>query len=141
VTPLSELKSAAVVGATGLVGRECLSLLAALPAFASVTALVRRPHADDAQHVKLRTVVVDFDHLEAQAEHFGVTHLFCARGARREFRLTERLAASMSWALPATYRAVDVVDVAQTLVDAAIEDRPGIRVIENANIRRLAKEV
>lgn len=66
---------------------------------------------------------------------------YSARGARREFRLTERLAASMSWALPATYRAVDVVDVAQTLVDAAIEDRPGIRVIENANIRRLAKEV
>jgi uncharacterized protein YbjT (DUF2867 family) len=221
VTPLGERKSAAVVGATGLVGRECLSLLASASAFARVTALVRRSHADDAQHAKLRTVVVDFDRLEAQAEYFGVTHVFCAlgttikqagsearfrqidfgytvrvmevaraagvrhflfvssvgadpkaralylrvkgelevairaagfpsvtivrpsvlRGARREFRVAERFAASMSWALPATYRAVDVVDVAKVLVAAATEDRPGLRVIENADIPRLAKEV
>lgn len=55
-------------------------------------------------------------------------------GGRKEFRLGEEIAMRMSWALPRKYRAVPVRDVARALVSAAIEDRPGVRVIENSEI-------
>ena len=61
-------------------------------------------------------------------------------GDREEFRLPEEIAMRLSWAFPRKYRAVHVRDVARALVDAAVEDRPGLRVIENPDIisRRLA---
>jgi uncharacterized protein YbjT (DUF2867 family) len=55
-------------------------------------------------------------------------------GDRKEFRLGEELAMRLSWAFPRRYRAVHVQDVARALVNAAIEDRPGVRVIENAEL-------
>lgn len=55
-------------------------------------------------------------------------------GDRSEFRLGERIAARLAWALPRKYRAVHVCDVARALVDAAVEDRPGVRIIENPEI-------
>ena len=55
-------------------------------------------------------------------------------GDRSEFRLGEAIAMRLSWAFPRRYRAVHVTDVARALVTAAIEDRPGVRVIENRDI-------
>ncbi|HMP08591.1 MAG TPA: hypothetical protein PJ982_19770 [Lacipirellulaceae bacterium] len=55
-------------------------------------------------------------------------------GDRNEFRLGETIAARLAWALPRKYRAVHVRDVARALVDAAVEDRPGVRIIENPDI-------
>jgi uncharacterized protein YbjT (DUF2867 family) len=55
-------------------------------------------------------------------------------GDRKEFRLGEELAMRLSWAFPRRYRAVHVRDVVRALVNAAIEDRPGVRVIENTDI-------
>lgn len=55
-------------------------------------------------------------------------------GDRNEFRLGETIAARLAWALPRKYRAVHVRDVARALVDAAVEDRPGVRTIENPDI-------
>jgi uncharacterized protein YbjT (DUF2867 family) len=55
-------------------------------------------------------------------------------GEREEFRLGEEIAMRLSWAFPRKYRAVHVRDVARALVNAAIEDRPGLRVIENPEI-------
>jgi hypothetical protein len=55
-------------------------------------------------------------------------------GDRKEFRLGEEIARRVSWAFPRRYRAVQVRDVAQALVEAAVEDRPGVRVIENHDI-------
>lgn len=78
ISPVSN--SAVVVGATGLVGRECLKQLAACPRFERVTALARRALPDDIQDPKLRAVVVDFDRLDERRDVFQVSHAFCAFG-------------------------------------------------------------
>lgn len=207
--------SAVVIGATGLVGRECVRQLAARPEFARVAAVSRRALPDDLQSPRVQTVLVDFDHLDASRDAFQVSHVFCAFGTtikqagsrerfrrvdrdyplraaqlaraagaqhfllvssvgaspasrtfylrvkgeleqaiaalnfpsftvvrpslllgdRNEFRLGEEIAMRLGWALPRRYRAVHVRDVARTLVDAAVENRGGMRVIENPEIR------
>jgi uncharacterized protein YbjT (DUF2867 family) len=72
-------RSALVIGATGLVGRELVRQLAARPGFDRVVVLARRPlSASPGQNVE--TVIADFDHLERQPDAFRVTHLFCALG-------------------------------------------------------------
>lgn len=208
--------SAVVIGATGLVGRECLRLLTAQSEFAQVTAVVRRALPDDMRYPDLQTALVDFDRLDDHAEVFRASHLFCTLGTtikqagsqerfrqvdfgyplraaelaraagarhallvsslgaspaartfylrvkgeleqaimdlgfpsvtvvrpslllgdRNEVRLGEKIAARLAWAFPPRYRAVHVEQVAQVLVQAAIEDRPGVRVIENPEIRQ-----
>ncbi len=55
-------------------------------------------------------------------------------GHRQEFRLGEVLATRLAWAFPRRYRAVPARDVARALIDAAVDDRPGVRAIENAEI-------
>lgn len=208
------MHSAVVIGATGLVGRECVTQLAARPEFERVTAVARRAWPGDLQNPRLRAVVIDFDRLDEQPDLFRASHVFCALGTtikqagsrekfrhvdfgyplrvaefaraagarhfllvssvgaspasrtfylqvkgeleaavmalgfpsvtvvrpslllgeRKEFRLGEELAMRLSWAFPRTYRAVHVRDVARALVNAAVEDRPGVRVIENPEI-------
>src|SRR5262245_60109257 len=209
-----ELISAVVVGATGLVGRECAKQLVARPQCGRVTVVARRALAGDSQSPKLRTAVIDFDRLDERSDVFRASHVFCALGTtikqagsqerfrqvdfgyplrvaelalaaharhfllvssvgadpgsrgfylrvkgdlekailalgfrsvtvvrpsfllgdRKEFRLIEEVALRLSWAFPRRYRAVHVRDVASALVNAAVEDRPGVRVIESAEI-------
>jgi uncharacterized protein YbjT (DUF2867 family) len=211
-----EPATAVVVGATGLVGRECVRLLTGRPEFARVTAVARRPLPDALQGPKLDTILVDFDRLDDQSDAFRASHVFCALGTtikqagsqarfrqvdfdyplkvatlaraagarhflmvssvgasatartfylrvkgeledaigalhfpsftvirpslllgdRNEFRLGEVSAARLAWAFPRKYRAVHVRDVARALVDAAVADRPGMRVIANPDIGR-----
>ena len=211
--------TAVVIGATGLVGRECVKLLVARPEFERVIALARRALLDDVESRKLRTVLVDLDRLDEQREVFRASHVFCALGTtiktagsrerfrqvdfgypmraaelalaagarhfllvssvdassssrafylrvkgelenavlalgfpsvtvvrpsillgdRNEFRLGEVIAARLSWAFPQAYRAVHVRDVARTLVDAAVEDWPGTRMIEIPEIVAIAR--
>jgi uncharacterized protein YbjT (DUF2867 family) len=206
--------SAVVIGATGLVGRECVMQLAARPDFERVTAVVRRALPDDIQRPTVRTVLIDFDRLDGRSDVFRSSHVFCAFGTtikqagsqerfrqvdfsyplrvaelavaagarhfllvssvgasptsrtfylrvkgeleaavmalgfpsvtvvrpsfllgeRKEFRLGEDIAMRLSWAFPRKYRAVQVRDVARALVNAAVEDRPGVRVIENPEV-------
>lgn len=212
--PSPGAKSALVIGATGLVGRECVKQLAARPEFERVTALARRPLPGDLQSPRLRTVLIDFDRVDEWPDVFRTDHVFCAFGTtikqagsqerfrqvdfeyplriarlaraagachfllvssvganpasrgfylrvkgelenaitalgfpsvtvvrpslllgdRQEFRLGEALAMRLSWAFPRKYRAVRVRDVARVLVNAAVEDRPGLRIIENAEV-------
>lgn len=68
-----------VLGATGLVGRECLRLLLDDPSVARVVALARRPLSDVAS-AKLRVEMVDFDRLAAYGALFDVDQIFCALG-------------------------------------------------------------
>lgn len=211
-SPISN--AAVVIGATGLVGRECVKQLAARPEFASVTAVARRALPDDLQSLRLRTAIVDFDRLDEHPDVFRASHVFCALGTtikqagsqerfrqvdfsyplraaelavaagarhfllvssvgaspasrafylrvkgeleaaimalgfssvtvvrpslllggRKEFRLGEEVAMRLSWAFPRKYRPVQVRDVAHVLVNAAVEDRPGVRVIESPEI-------
>lgn len=70
--------SALVLGATGLVGRHCLTRLLEDPAYHRVAALTRRPLP--VAHPKLETAEVDFDHLAECGEVFAVDHVFCCLG-------------------------------------------------------------
>jgi uncharacterized protein YbjT (DUF2867 family) len=69
-----------VVGATGLVGGECLRLLLRDPAFSRVFVLARRPPVVDDPAGKLETHLVDFDHLEATAAEVRADTIICALG-------------------------------------------------------------
>jgi uncharacterized protein YbjT (DUF2867 family) len=206
--------SAVVIGATGLVGRECVKHLAACPEFERITVVARHALPDDLQSPRLQAVLLDFDRLDERPDVFRATHVFCALGTtikqagsrerfrqvdfsyslrvaelamaagarhfllvssvgaspasrgfylrvkgdlegaimsqgfpsvtvvrpslllggRKEFRMGEEVAMRLSWAFPRKYRAVHVRDVARALVNAALEDRPGVRVIENPEI-------
>ncbi|MES2090225.1 MAG: oxidoreductase [Pseudomonadota bacterium] len=85
-SPLPDPSAAAVparpvallVGATGLVGQQCLQLLADDPAVGLVRALVRRPMP--ALNPKVQVCVADFDRLEDHANWLAVDWVFCALG-------------------------------------------------------------
>ena len=72
--------SVVLVGATGLVGAECLRLLLVDPAFARIVVLARRPLDGVDASPKLVAHVVDFDHLEAYADLFTADQLICCLG-------------------------------------------------------------
>jgi uncharacterized protein YbjT (DUF2867 family) len=84
-------RSVMLLGATGLVGRELLSLLLEEEGVARVVTLVRRPGG--VAHARLDEHVVDLSRLAAHAELFRVDQIFCAlgttirkAGSREEFR-------------------------------------------------------
>jgi uncharacterized protein YbjT (DUF2867 family) len=73
-----DARSALILGATGLVGAECVRLFGESNHFAQVIALARRPIARAPQRVE--THVVDFERLEDAAARFRVSHIVCALG-------------------------------------------------------------
>jgi uncharacterized protein YbjT (DUF2867 family) len=73
-------RSVMLLGATGLVGRECLRLLLADPGVTRIIALTRRPLDDQALWPKLHVQIIDFDRLAEHGELFGVDQIFCALG-------------------------------------------------------------
>ncbi len=206
-----------LAGATGLVGREILRLLAKDDGIAEVRALLRRPlpgHVDKSPRV--RELIADFDHLQdhpdwfradlvfsalgttiskagsqaafravdfeyplaiarlaraAGAQHFlfvsalgadrrslffynrvkgeleeaisglGYPSVTIARpslllGERQEHRFGEELAKRFSWLLPSPWAGVHASRVAAALVRAAQENKPGVRILTNENMRR-----
>jgi uncharacterized protein YbjT (DUF2867 family) len=70
---------AAILGASGLVGRHCLDALLSSRTFASVVALNRR-HLPRQQHPNLTERVLDLWRL-APSDFAGITDLFCATGS------------------------------------------------------------
>lgn len=71
---------ALLVGATGLVGGECLRALGRDDAYDPVVVLTRRPLPVGALPAKVVQHVVAFDHLGAQADRVRGDHVFCALG-------------------------------------------------------------
>jgi uncharacterized protein YbjT (DUF2867 family) len=71
---------ALLAGATGLVGRECLRLLAADKEVAEVRALVRRPLPADAAGPRVRECRAEFERLDEHPDWFAVDKVFCALG-------------------------------------------------------------
>lgn len=69
-----------LLGATGLVGRECLRLLNADPTVERIVVLVRRPLGIDMSSPKVRQEIVNFDALDARPELFNVDQIFSALG-------------------------------------------------------------
>ncbi|MGH7630619.1 MAG: NAD(P)H-binding protein [Gemmatimonadales bacterium] len=204
-----------LAGATGLVGCECLRLLAADPAVGEVRALVRRP-LETVPGPRVRALVGSFDRLAEHPDWFRTDAIICALGTtmrdagsraafrrvdfeyplaiarlglaqdaphfllvsavgaraespvfynrvkgeiedairelgyprvtivrpslllgdRREPRWGETLAKPFGFLMPARWAPVHARQVAAALVAAALEDGAGVRVIENAELRR-----
>jgi len=74
------MPSALVVGASGLVGRECLRLLLDDPAYERVVVLARRAAPEGLRSPKLAWRVVDFERLADAHVATAVDHVFCALG-------------------------------------------------------------
>ena len=69
-----------IVGATGLVGGECLRLLLDDPTVSRVVALARRPLPASVKSPKLEACLTDFDRLVEQTSLFRVQQVVCALG-------------------------------------------------------------
>ena len=80
---MAVLKSALILGASGLVGQHLLRLLLLDPRYETVTCLVRRPLAlqgyKDPDN-KLRPVVIDFNLMDDYQGYFSVDHVYCCLG-------------------------------------------------------------
>ena len=72
--------SVAILGATGLVGSECVRQFAESREFARVVALARRPLPEAVKGTRVEVHIVDFERLDEAAEHFRVSHIVCALG-------------------------------------------------------------
>lgn len=57
-------------------------------------------------------------------------------GDRDEFRLGEKIGEKLSFLAPRKYKPVPARDVAGALIEAAVADQPGVRIIESAQIER-----
>lgn len=203
-----------VMGATGLVGRECIKLLAVDPSCSRIVALTRRAKNDFPVSSKVDVEVVDFDNLQKHSSVFSVDQIICAMGTtmrktpsrdeyrridfgypteaaklglqhgathylvvtavganpksrvfynrlkgeledalsmlnyrsltivrpsvligdRDEPRLSEKIAWKLSFLTPRKYKPVAGAKVARALVNAARDDVPGLRIIENAEM-------
>lgn len=214
-------QSVLLLGATGLVGGECLKLLCAEDFWRRVIALTRRPLPEEAHHPKVENQVIDFDRAEDNRELISAGQVICALGTtikkagsqenfykvdftyayelariarengaehlllvsssgadarspifysrvkgeleeavktlgypalsifrpslllgdRRESRPGEDLGKFLSglfgFAIPARYKPVHARSVAAAIVQVARENRPGIRVLESDEIRRI----
>lgn len=105
---------ALLVGATGLVGGHCLGELLYDNAFSAVTVLARRSQEEAAEAFpKLRTQVVDFDHLSDHADAFDVDVVLCCLGT------THRAAGT-----PEAFARVDHIYVAEVARLAAARRVP-----------------
>ena len=204
--------SVLILGATGLVGAECIRQFAASPRFDRIIALARRPLAGAPARVE--THVIDFERLDDAAQYFHVSHIVCALGTtikqagsqerfrrvdhdypliaarlglregarhfllvsalganprsrvfysrvkgeiedairalpyrsvsivrpslllgeRAELRLGEQIGKLFAGVVPKRYKPVEGRAVASTLLRAAVEDRPGVRIIESKEI-------
>ncbi|GAB3258711.1 Rossmann-fold NAD(P)-binding domain-containing protein [Chitinimonas naiadis] len=60
-------------------------------------------------------------------------------GEREEFRLGERIAARLGWAMPARYRPIAASDVALAMQRLAHEGGSGVRYIESSALRGIAQ--
>ena len=58
-------------------------------------------------------------------------------GDRADFRLGEAVGQRLGWLVPAPFKPVRASQVALGLVNAAIEGRPGLHILANADMRRL----
>jgi uncharacterized protein YbjT (DUF2867 family) len=72
------MRTALIIGATGLIGKACLYQLLESSEYSKVIAIVRRPIA--IKHSKLHFVIVDFDNLEQYQEEIVAEDIYCCMG-------------------------------------------------------------
>ncbi len=83
------MPSILVLGATGLVGRECVRLLLADPHFDRVVVVARRTPGPEVHAPKLESYVVDFERLADWRSVFAVDAVICALGTTMKHAGTE----------------------------------------------------
>lgn len=71
-------KTALIIGATGLVGEQCLNELLASAAYEKVIALTRKMLS--LQNSKLQNIVTDYENLEQIKDQLKADDIFCAMG-------------------------------------------------------------
>lgn len=77
------MKTALVLGATGLVGKALTRQLLMDPRYQEVSCLVRRPLSANLfsdPFNKLKPLVIDFEQLQDYQGYFGVDHVYCCLG-------------------------------------------------------------
>lgn len=77
------LKTALVLGATGLVGKTLVEQLCADHRYQTITCLVRKPLAKDfftADTSKIQPIVMDFERLQDYQGYFGAEHIYVCLG-------------------------------------------------------------
>ncbi|WP_026672260.1 NAD(P)H-binding protein [Alkalihalobacterium bogoriense] len=72
------MKSALIVGATGLIGNELLLYMIDQEVYEQITVFVRRPL--QIKNKKIKEVVIDFDKLEHYSSFFAVDDVYCCLG-------------------------------------------------------------
>lgn len=75
---MDQEKTTLIVGATGLIGSELLSLLLADDFYAEVKVLVR--HHPGIDHPKLKVIIDDFQNLAALGSQLKADHVYCCLG-------------------------------------------------------------
>jgi uncharacterized protein YbjT (DUF2867 family) len=72
------MRTALIIGASGLIGKECVYQLLDNPEYTRVVAVVRKPLP--LKHHQLDQVVVDFDHLDQYKTKLVADDVFCCMG-------------------------------------------------------------
>jgi uncharacterized protein YbjT (DUF2867 family) len=72
--------TALIAGASGLVGGECLDVLATSGRYDRIVALTRRDLGDRVAPDAIEQYVVDFAHLDAHRDQLRADHVFCTLG-------------------------------------------------------------
>lgn len=72
------MRSALIIGGTGLVGRHCLNYLLAEPIYKSIILLTRRPL--EINHPKLQVIIIDFDNINDYTNLLTGQDVYCAIG-------------------------------------------------------------
>jgi len=117
--------------------------------------IARRGQAAGIRHYLLVSAIgadpesrVFYNRVKGEAERdvhaLGLTAVAVVRpslllGERDEFRLGEEVAKRLAFLIPGRYRPVHARDVASTLVEEAVAERDGFRVIESSEIRKRAR--
>jgi len=91
-------RSVLLLGASGLIGGECLRVLQAHDGFGRIVVLTRRLLDQALLGPKVEQHVVNFEHLTSASKRFGVDQIICAlgttmkaAGSRRAFRTVDLL--------------------------------------------------
>jgi uncharacterized protein YbjT (DUF2867 family) len=95
------VSSVALLGATGLVGRNCLELLADDRAFGRIVVVTRRRFGE-ATAPRVEGHLIDFDQLEAHADIFAVDQVICALGTTIKTAGSKERFRAVDYGIPVT---------------------------------------
>ena len=71
-------KTALIIGATGLVGEQCLNELLQSPVYEKVIVMARR--RPEVHSAKLETMITSFENMEGAQARIKADDIFCAMG-------------------------------------------------------------